>query len=110
MNNFIVESENFNGLFGIFEDDGETGYLYLYEPKGEGVIDDLQIYSNSTKAGVKEDDVTVIWSNDLKKCGVKIWGNLYGIIDVETGKKISAKLTDKKSSPITKTETLKDFI
>jgi len=31
---FIVEAEGPNGIFGVFEDDGETGYLYIYEPDG----------------------------------------------------------------------------
>lgn len=109
MNDFIVDSTNSNGLSAVFEDDGETGYLYIYEADGAGVIDDLQIYSNSSKSSVKEKDVEIVWSKDMKKCGVKIWGNFYGIFNTETGDKFRTKLVDNNSSPITDSELLSEF-
>jgi len=44
---FIVEAQGPDGVFGVFEDDGETGYLYIYEPEGAGIIQHLHIYHRS---------------------------------------------------------------
>ena len=50
-------------LFGVFEDDGETGYLYFYEPGGREVFQHLHIYDRSPKLPIQEQDVRVVWSN-----------------------------------------------
>ncbi len=81
-NGFIVEAPGPPGMFGVFEDDGTTGYLYTYEPDGEGVITHLRIYTCAPTLSVQEDDVNVEWSRDLSKCGVRIWGKMRGIIDL----------------------------
>ena len=79
---FIVESVGPPKLFGVFGDDGETGYLYIYEQPGQGVVRHLHIYDRGRHVQVKEEEVAVKWSSDLKKCGVYIWGKMRGIIDV----------------------------
>lgn len=61
---FIVDAVGPHGLAGVFEDDGDTGYLYLYEQDGRGVLEALQIYNCSKELNVDENDVTVIWSSD----------------------------------------------
>jgi len=40
---YMVEAGNGDGLFCFFEDDGETGYFYFYEPDGAGIVDYLHI-------------------------------------------------------------------
>ncbi len=79
---FLVEAPGPPGMFGVFEDDGSTGYLYTYEPDGRGVITHLRIYIHGPALSVHEDDVKVEWSSDLSKCGVRIWGKMRGIIDI----------------------------
>lgn len=76
---FVTDLPNKEGLFCVFEDDGETGYLYLSEHGGAGIIDHLHIYDDPDQVGVKEEDIEVVWSKDYSKCGVKIWGGFYGI-------------------------------
>jgi hypothetical protein len=44
---FVTEAAGPQGLFGVFEDDGETGYLYLYEPGGREVFQHLHIYDRT---------------------------------------------------------------
>src|SRR5215467_1970547 len=83
---FVREAERPRGLFGVFEDDGETGYLYLYEPGGREVFHHLHIYDRSPILRVNEQDVKITWSNDFSKCGVQIWGKMRGIINLATGK------------------------
>ena len=108
-NDFIVESLENDGVFGVFEDDGEAGYLYLYEPDGRGMLDDLQIYSDSSSVGINQDDIEVVWSENHKKCGVKIWGKIFGVIDVITGEKTKVKITDKNTLPIPNSELIREF-
>lgn len=79
---FIREAAGPSGLVGVFEDDGDTGYLYIYEPEGGGVLNHLHIYDRKPELDIQEADVEVEWSTDLSKCGVRIWSKMRGIIDV----------------------------
>ena len=109
MGDFIVDKAGPNGFVCVFEDDGETGYLYLYEPEGDGVIKHLQIYDAAKDLNVSEQDVKVVWSSDEKKCGVIIWGGLRGIIDLERNREGRAKLESRESPPIDDREWLRGF-
>jgi hypothetical protein len=80
---FIKEAEGVDGNYGVFEDDGETGYLYLYRPS-EGIQGHVIAYDRTFTSGVEEDDVFILWSADHAKCGVFVWGKLRAIIDVST--------------------------
>ena len=78
---FIVEEPGPPGLFGVLEDDGTTGYLYLYAEVG-GIKRHLHVYNRSEALAPTEEDVFVVWSRDLQKCGVVIWSKMRGIIDL----------------------------
>jgi hypothetical protein len=95
---FIKEKAGPPGLYSVFEDDGETGYLYLYEPSGRGIIQHLRIYVRSPSLQVGENDVTVEWSSDFNKCGVRIWGRMRGIIDI-LSKKEGRVLLERRDTP-----------
>lgn len=77
---FIVESEEHEGLMGVFEDDDETGYLYLYR-FSSGIERELFIY-NCTHLSIKQQEVDVIWSRDHAYVGVRILGEMRGIIEI----------------------------
>ncbi|HZR30119.1 MAG TPA: DUF2251 domain-containing protein [Terriglobales bacterium] len=81
--NFIVYSKGPNGWFAVFEDDGETGYLYLYNSEHQKVARHLHIYDCSEKLNVAAKDVKVMWSKDGTKCGVMIWNKMRGIINLK---------------------------
>ena len=51
---FIAEAPGPDGFFAVFDDNGETGYLYVYRP-GEGIQNHLRIYVRSSKLDVTED-------------------------------------------------------
>jgi hypothetical protein len=106
---FIIDSGNSKGLFGVFEDDGDTGYLYYYEPEGAGIVDYLHIYDYPRKIGIKKKDVEVVWSKDYEKCGVKIWGKFYGIFDLASSQKISHVIKNKEPPPINDPKLLDGF-
>lgn len=108
-NQFIKEAAGPSGVFGVFEDDGETGYLYIYEPKGRGVLNHLHIYDRSSKVGVKEQDVEVAWSGDCKKCGVRIWGKMRGIIDLASKREGRVWLENRETPGISDPEWLRGF-
>jgi hypothetical protein len=79
---FIRETEGPAGIFAVFEDDGETGYLYLYEPEGRGIFQHLNIYNRTSELRIEKSDVEVGWSEDLTACSVWIRGKLNGTIDL----------------------------
>ena len=75
---FVSDSGGPEEYVCCFEDDGETGYLYVSDRKHKEIVEHLQIYNNSPQLGVKESDVEVVWSGDRTKCGVRIWGGMRG--------------------------------
>jgi len=84
--NFTVYEKGQGNSFGIFEDDGETGYLYIYEPSNGKILQHLHLYDRSPYIDVSPQDVHVTWSSDHTKCGVIIWDQMRGIIDVKAGR------------------------
>lgn len=109
MTDFIVDELGPNGLFAVFEDDGETGYLYVYEQDGKGVMKHLKIYSSARKLNVQEGDVQVIWSERGDKCGVVVWGGVRGIIDLAHDQEAASSVDDRQSPPITDPKWLAGF-
>ena len=106
---FIVEAEGPPGIIGVFEDDGETGYLYIYEPDGQGVVNHLRIYVRAPKLQVEESDVHVEWSTDFSKCGVRIWNKFRGIIDIDSKLEGRVLLEDRMTPGIGDTKWLAGF-
>jgi len=106
---FIKEAPGPPGLFGVFEDDGRTGYLYLYEPDGRGIVTHLGIYDRSPDLNVSEEDVEVEWSTDLSKCGVRIWGQMRGIIDLALKREGRVLLENRNTPGIGDSEWLDGF-
>jgi hypothetical protein len=106
---FVSEALGPPGLFGVFEDDGETGYLYLYEPDGREVFGHLHVYDRSPSLKVEAQDVRVLWSEGYKKVGVLIWGKMRGIIDLGTGQEGRVWLERRNSPGIADTQWLEGF-
>ena len=109
-NGFMKETEEPPGTFGVFEDDGNTGYLYLYEPNGRGVVRHLHIYDKSPRLNVTEDDVVVVWSQDRSKFGVLIWGRMRGIIDIASGREGRVWLENRETPGISDEEWMRGFV
>ena len=106
---FVADDSGPEEYAGFFEDDGQTGYLYVSDRSKRTIIKHLQIYTNSSQLNVAEGDVRVVWSNDGKKCGVRIWGELRGIIDIAKGIEGRAFVESRQSSPIRDPEWLRGF-
>jgi hypothetical protein len=93
----------------VFEDDGETGYLYLFSAKAEGITKHLHIYDRSAQLRVSADDVDVVWSTDESKCAVVIWGQIRGIIDLRLNKEGRVLLKDPSTPGVNDRSWLKGF-
>lgn len=106
---FVKEEVGPPGVFGVFEDDGETGYLYVYEPGGREVFRHLHIYDCSSKVPVKENDVRVVWSEDATRCGALIWGKLRGVMDLASGQEGRVWLEDRETPGIGDAQWLEGF-
>jgi hypothetical protein len=108
--NWVCErSVGLAGVFGIFEDDGDTGYLYLYEPGGRKVFQHLHIYDRTPDLPVRDEDVRVLWSLDFSKVGVLIWGKMRGIINPTTGQEGRVWLESRDTPGIVDAEWLRGF-
>jgi hypothetical protein len=91
---FIVEAAGPKGLVAVFEDDGETGYLYLYEPEVRGIVRHLHIYNRTAAVQPTERDVECRWAADENRCGVFVWRVLRGAIDIKHGTEHRAPIHD----------------
>lgn len=109
MEDFIVDDLRPDGLAGVFEDDGETGYLYIYQPTTGEILRYLHLYDRSEDLNVKPDDVRVLWSIDFSKCGVIIWGKMRGIIDVKHEREGRVWLENRNTPGISDREWLHGF-
>lgn len=96
----FVRHERCNGLAAVFEDDGETGYLYLYDRERHSIRDHVQAYDDSLSLGVLPRDVKVIWASACSKCAISIFGAIRAIIDVRANRTGRAKLTNRSSAGI----------
>jgi hypothetical protein len=81
--NFLAYERGPDDLFAVFEDDGSSGYLYLYDSKKGEIAEYVHNYDRSAKLLVNFEDVEVAWSEDGQKCGVIILRKMRGIIDRE---------------------------
>ena len=106
---FVADTEGPGDYACFFEDDGETGYLYLSDRKLNKVVRHLQIYTDAEAINPEEQDISVVWSSDGKKCGVIIFNGMRGIIDVEKGIEGRSKMTDRSSPPIQNRDWLSGF-
>jgi hypothetical protein len=105
---FIVDTPGPAGVYGVFEDDGETGYLYIYN-QDMGIVRHLHLYDRSPDILVQPEDVRVIWSRDLGKCAAVIWDQYRGIIDLANEREGRVWLTDRQTPGIADAEWLEGF-
>jgi hypothetical protein len=108
--NFIVAALDSHGQrAAVFEDEGETGYLYVYSTGTASVQTHVQIYDRSDALQIAKDNVDVLWSTDESKCAVRIWGQLRGIIDLRMRKEGRAWLENRDTPGISDSEWLRGF-
>lgn len=105
---FVGDTSGPKEFVCFFEDTGETGDLYVSNRRDKKIVRHLQIYVDQGSLGVAEGDVEVVWSSDGTKCGVMIWGEMRGIIDMANGS-TKAPLRDRKSPPIIDPKWLEGF-
>lgn len=73
-------------LFAVFEDDGETGYLYLYQQgaaTGQGVLDAVHVYNKTQCPDVQSADIHLGWNEGKTACWVRV-GDVYRELRVKT--------------------------
>lgn len=73
-------------LFAVFEDDGETGYLYLYRQSaegGSGVLDAMHVYNKAQCPEVRASDVHLGWNVEQTACWVRV-GDVYRQLNLKT--------------------------
>jgi len=107
---FLVAALDSNGKrAAVFEDDGETGYLYVYSVSAAVVQAHAHVYDRSDALQIAKDSVDVLWSTDESKCGVRIWGQMRGIIDLRKRREGRAWLENRDTPGINDPEWLRGF-
>lgn len=93
----------------IFEDDGDTGYLYLYASKTQEIMKHLHLYDHNPQLALSSQDIEVLWSTDESKCSVEIWSEIRGIIDLRRNREGRAWLKDRTTPGIDDQDWLEGF-
>jgi hypothetical protein len=106
---FVINATGPDDLLAVFEDNRETGYLYLYDSKEHRVVEHLLIYDRSEEVNVVARDLWVGWSDDGAKCGVAVWNKMRGIIDRVKKQEGRIKLESRSTPGIVDPEWLKGF-
>ncbi len=66
-------------LFAVFEDDGETGYLYVYQQgaePGRGILGAVHVYNKAQCPRVRSSDIHLGWNASQTACWVRV-GDVY---------------------------------
>jgi hypothetical protein len=106
---FVVAAGGPRSLAAFFEDNGETGDLYVTDRSKHKIIQHVQVYTNSNELNVRPDEVEVRWADKALKCGVLIWGGLRALIDIDNGFNGREFVKSRATPPIRNTEWLKGF-
>ncbi|MFD1177827.1 DUF2251 domain-containing protein [Paenibacillus puldeungensis] len=95
LNNFLIDAISPDERWlVIFEDDGETGYLYFCSYNSDNqkykILDHLWIY-NQIKPAIQECNfVNIVWSHDSTKVCLVVDGECWGILDIKIKRKLAA--------------------
>lgn len=107
--NFILHASGPNKTSAVFEDDGKTGYLYLYSLIEQTVMRSLHVYDRSLSLDVASEDVQVMWAAKGTKCGVAIWHKMRGIIYLASGGEGRVRMENRDTPGIGDKEWLQGF-
>jgi hypothetical protein len=92
MTDLMLETQGPDGLFAVFQEDEGEGFFFAYKPETQGVLAQIRIYESGLKPSVRESDVQLMWSSDWTKCGIAVWGQMRGVINIATGEETCAPL------------------
>lgn len=106
---FVAASGGPPPFAAFFEDNGETGDLYVSNRATHQIVRHVQVYTTSGALNVTERDVQVVWSDDGMKCGVVIWDGLRAIIDFANGFSGREFIADRNTRPISDPGWLRGF-
>ena len=96
-------------LFAVFEDDRDTGYLYILDAAEQKILQRLQVYDDARTLSISPEDVQVVWSEGGNKCGVLIWNEMRGVIDLAEKKEGRVKLENRGTPGIADSDWLRGF-
>ena len=104
---FIVRCPSPNGEWlTIFEDNRETGYMYLCKLDKTGgmdrIVNHLWVYGKIIPSIEEYKEVSLKWSHDSSRTALVIDGKYYGIMDLQSKRKIKTTIEDNIIIPISK--------
>jgi hypothetical protein len=116
---FTIQQEGQHGLVGIFEDDGETGTLYLLDSSvadDEGILAWIPVYVRSEGFQPIESDVWVAWSIDFGKVAAIVKGHsqnprecFRAIINTRSRQSMNNFMKDVSAKPLMEPDWLSGF-
>jgi|SRR5215470_4054720 len=80
--NFMISAEGQDGLYAVFEDSAETGWLYICDSLSQRILKATHVY-NRSNASVEAKDVDVGWSAEGEVGCVAIWEQMRAFLSVK---------------------------
>jgi hypothetical protein len=117
---FTIQQEGQEGLVGIFEDDGETGTLYLFDSTlddgDQGILVWIPVYVRSEAFQPSQSDVWVTWSIDFSKVAATVKGQNQSpqdcfrpILDARSRQAANRFMREASAEPLRESEWLRGF-
>jgi hypothetical protein len=74
-----------SGFGVVFEDDGETGYLYATNEQATEIFDALHLYNHGGPGQVGAgDELVVVWNGAVMRAGLYCYGAFQAVVDFAT--------------------------
>jgi len=74
----------------VLEDNGDTGYLYVTDPRFEKIYDAVHVYDRNDAGHLETgQEAYIVWSSDLKKAGLYYHGAFRAGVDFKNKQIVS---------------------
>jgi hypothetical protein len=84
----FADSTRSDGKYaGVFEDDGDVAWFYLYKLLGEGpgkVVGAVKVFTENP--GIEAADVRIVWNAPEENVALEIRGRIWAVFNVRTGR------------------------
>jgi hypothetical protein len=94
---FFVSCKGPRNLHAVFEDAGETGWLYIYDSSVKGIITATHVYNRGAFA-IDANDVDIAWSRSTDTCCVAIWEQIRAFLGTKPEIAMRKPIRDRESS------------
>jgi hypothetical protein len=88
---YTVSAAGPDSVFAVFEDEGDVGWFYLYDPLELRILNCTHVY-NRSNVRVDSTDIDFFWSDDGHTSAVAVWAQMRAFLGVNNGVQLRAPI------------------